>query len=463
MGYGNGYAPWAIGRLVRRADIGWMHSLRAMNVLGGEICSRLELLLNARDAGNKTIRMQGKAEIREILNKLNVLQLALLLHAGRVGQVGAVTGRELSEVPVSGGGDELPGRQVQGATAPDKMLKSIALAIAKRAGAKGTGLYEQLMRWPGEELRSLHRKWERDAAGRAALKKIRAGLRDHPCLENYPLLDLVTEMAGAGKKPGEKGLNEILSSGTADDLTANRKITGGSTADPVEMQDASVPRKNLMKKKTLAKALKELPERAIRILDHLTGLPEKELQELLSPVPPIATIYSREQEETGRILIDNAGLCLFAPYLPGFFKNLGYMDKDGFKDFRFAARAVHLLQYIAVGKRKAPEYLLAFPKLLCGLPAGKAIPGSLRLKKSELAEADDLISAIIHNWKALKNSSADGLRGSFLCRKGIITDKGAQLVLQVERKEYDILLNGISWGYSIIKMPWMAKYIEVQW
>jgi len=219
-------------------------------------------------------------------------------------------------------------------------------------------------------------------------------------------------------------------------------------------------------KKVLAARIKKLPSGAVVLLDFLAGLPEgKGIKNLLSSESSVTTIADKEPngEEMQRVLVENAGLCLFAPYLCSFFTNLGYVRDNQFKDARSVYRAIYLLQYIATGKGKAPEYLLWLNKLLCGLPPQAVIPASVRSTKQELVEADNLVQAMIANWGALKSTSVEGLRGSFLCRKGIITDKGGRRVLQVERKEYDLLLNGLPWGYSLIKLPWMDKHLEVEW
>jgi hypothetical protein len=195
-------------------------------------------------------------------------------------------------------------------------------------------------------------------------------------------------------------------------------------------------------------------------LRRLADLPEEKLFDLLSTGLPLTTIDNRD---AGRVLVGNSGLCLFAPYLSSFFGKLGYVRQEQFCDKRAVSRAVHLLQYVATGKRGAPEYLLPLNKILCGLLPDEVIAPQVRLTKKEMLEADRMVEAVLSNWSALKGTSANGLRGSFVCREGIIDDEGKRWMLRVERKEYDLLLKGLPWGFSYIKFPWMVKHLEVEW
>ncbi len=164
-----------------------------------------------------------------------------------------------------------------------------------------------------------------------------------------------------------------------------------------------------------------------------------------------------------RFLPGNAGLCLLAPFLPHLYNRIRYTKNGRFVDSRRAGKAACLLQYIATGQTRAPEYLLPFNKLLCGLPVEEPLAEPARLTKTEKQEADAMLEAVIANWIALKHTSIHGLRGSFLCRDGILEEQSGDWTLQVERKDYDILLNAIPWAYSIIKLPWMQKHLTVTW
>ena len=176
----------------------------------------------------------------------------------------------------------------------------------------------------------------------------------------------------------------------------------------------------------------------------------------------IATLLHNAEGER-KVLIENAGLCLLSPYLPSLWKNLAYTENNSFKNHLDACKAVALIEYMATGLIDQPEYRLQFNKLLCGFSVHDLPAENINPTENETAEADSLLEAVISNWKAIKSTSINGFRGSFLQRKGILTEKENHWLLQIERKDYDILLNSLPWGYSTIKFPWMNKHIQVEW
>lgn len=161
------------------------------------------------------------------------------------------------------------------------------------------------------------------------------------------------------------------------------------------------------------------------------------------------------------IYIDCAGLVLLHPFLPQFFNALGIAAEDVLLQ---PDRALCLLHYLATGQTFAPEYELILPKILCNIPLEAAVEAEVSLSAGDQEEAAALLEAVIHHWQALRNTSADGLRGTFLVRPGKISlrDDGDWL-LQVESKAYDILLDQLPWGISMIKLPWMKRMLRVQW
>jgi len=208
-------------------------------------------------------------------------------------------------------------------------------------------------------------------------------------------------------------------------------------------------------------------------LRELTNLPASELQQLTAHTPTQPSLSPERngqehetdspEDTTEKIYVENAGLCLLAPYLPSVFSRLNYLEKQHFKNSYVAARALQVTQYLVTGKRQNPEYVLAFNKLLCGIPSDVALTGGIRLTKKETLEADNLLESLIEHWQALKNTSPQGLRESFVQRKGILTENGTRYTLQVERKGHDLLLNTIPWGFTLIKLPWMKKMLQVEW
>lgn len=110
-----------------------------------------------------------------------------------------------------------------------------------------------------------------------------------------------------------------------------------------------------------------------------------------------------------------------------------------------------------------PNIHLFFEKILCGLPTNEPVPLNIHLEQKEIEEAESLLKAVIEHWKALKNTSIDGLREAFFKRDGIITKKEDGWHLQIERKTLDVLLDNIPWGYSTINLMWNRYLLFVEW
>lgn len=170
-----------------------------------------------------------------------------------------------------------------------------------------------------------------------------------------------------------------------------------------------------------------------------------------------------EQPTLDGLPLDLAGLVLLAPYLSAFFGNLDVRPDS--ETPASAHRPVHLLHYLATGQELPEESVLVLPKLLCGLPLEAPVPQRLPLTDTERQECDNLLRAIITNWPVLKNTSPDGLRSAFLQRQGLYYDlPDASLhQLKVERQSQDILLERLPWGFSVVKLPWMPRAVNVEW
>lgn len=222
--------------------------------------------------------------------------------------------------------------------------------------------------------------------------------------------------------------------------------------------------------------MKELFKNSIEIncieesIDNLDSNDISSLKELVNNQTterekPQNLLYQHNSiKETGeKTYIQNAGLVLMATFLPALFKELQWTDEGGFKSRELQLKALFLLHYICTGDVAAPEYTLQLNKILCGLDLEEPIPFSVALNEAEKQEAEQLLADIIGHWAALKNSSAEALRGSFLLRDALLSYKNDHWLLQVERKGYDILLDHIPWSWQTIRFNWMKTYIEVEW
>lgn len=167
--------------------------------------------------------------------------------------------------------------------------------------------------------------------------------------------------------------------------------------------------------------------------------------------------------EENKYVVRHGGLVLLAPFLTAFVNNLQLLDGKQWKSRAAQYRAVHLLKYLATGQQQVPEFALVLEKICCGLAVEEPVPLQIELTEKEITEAEDLLKAVVGHWTALKNTSVQGLRESFLKRDGIVTAKEKGWLLQVERKTLDVLIDSIPWGYSTLVFPWDTLVIYVEW
>lgn len=163
------------------------------------------------------------------------------------------------------------------------------------------------------------------------------------------------------------------------------------------------------------------------------------------------------------LLGSNAGLVLLHPFLQYFFKELGLLDNESFKDDASRETAVHLLHFLATGKEYAPDFDLLFEKYLCGMSVNRVTYRFTMLSEQMKIEADTLLHSVIKHWAVLKNTSIEGLREGFLQRKGKLSVTGNNSRIIMEQSALDILLQKVPWNISLFKLPWMDHLIHVEW
>jgi hypothetical protein len=167
-----------------------------------------------------------------------------------------------------------------------------------------------------------------------------------------------------------------------------------------------------------------------------------------------------ESLSTDAIYINNAGLVILAPFLPAFFNKLKLADEDMVLE---KESAVNLVTYLATGTEYAAEFELVFAKILCGIDPSVPISTMIAFTDEQKKEAQELLLSAIEYWDALKDTSPQGLRESFLQREGKLSFKDEEWVLQVEQKPYDMLLQNLPWNISMIKLPWMTSILKTEW
>jgi len=164
-----------------------------------------------------------------------------------------------------------------------------------------------------------------------------------------------------------------------------------------------------------------------------------------------------------KIPVKHAGVVLLAAFLKPFFTSLTLWKDNEWTSKEALHRAVHLLHYLVSGDERTPEYQLALEKIICGMALSAPIDKNVTLNDTEKKEAADLLTSVITYWTALKNTSVEGLRHSFLERDGILSKKDTSWILRVERKTWDILIDQIPWGFSTVCLPWNDYLIHTEW
>lgn len=168
----------------------------------------------------------------------------------------------------------------------------------------------------------------------------------------------------------------------------------------------------------------------------------------------------------GTILIPDAGIVLAGPYLPRLWSVLGLVKDQAFVDVAAAERATRLMRFIVFGDTQPDEPASALNRLLGGLPlaaSGNERAGSFVISAREREVIDGMLAAMIAHWNALEHTSIDGLRETFLQRKGRLVRGEGCWTLKVEPAAFDMLLDQLPWGYAACKFPWMPEVLHVSW
>ncbi|OYU84394.1 MAG: hypothetical protein CFE45_25930, partial [Burkholderiales bacterium PBB5] len=80
-----------------------------------------------------------------------------------------------------------------------------------------------------------------------------------------------------------------------------------------------------------------------------------------------------------------------------------------------------------------------------------------------LDEVAALLAAVRQHWAALSGTGIDGLRLSFLQRRGLLRRTDGAWQLHVQAEPFDVLLELLPWGISLVKLPWMPQPLMVAW
>ncbi len=161
--------------------------------------------------------------------------------------------------------------------------------------------------------------------------------------------------------------------------------------------------------------------------------------------------------------LHNAGIVLLNPFLSMLFSKFNLLENRQFIDDNTRIKAVYLMCYLVHGMVSLPDDNLILLKALVGLDLNVSLPPVPEISDNEKETVDIILNSMMKHWARLGNTSIEGLRASFLQREGKLEEKEDYYALNVDNKSYDMLLDSIPWSFSIIRFPWMAKPIRVNW
>ena len=197
--------------------------------------------------------------------------------------------------------------------------------------------------------------------------------------------------------------------------------------------------------------------------DELFFQREEQLSHVYNETPHTSA-YNLPQDVNQEILIHYAGLVILQPYLLQFFRNIGLVEGNNFISEVQQHHAVYVLNYIATGIADQPEeHILVLHKLLCGIDLEIPLLPFAGIMENEVQECENLLAAVIENWSALKHTSVQTLRSSFIHREGVLRHESSGWMIHIGKVTIDVLLDKLPWGISMFRLPWNKEMIFVEW
>jgi hypothetical protein len=174
---------------------------------------------------------------------------------------------------------------------------------------------------------------------------------------------------------------------------------------------------------------------------------------------------SRESRTELSLLVPLAGLVLLHPWLTRLLAACGVLNEAG-KQIAPASlpRACALLHAMACGDEDVVEHQLPLIKLLLGHPPDEPLDTALpTLTPADHEEIAALLGAVRDHWTALRGTGIDGLRQSFLQRRGLLTREDRVWKLRMQSESFDMLLGLLPWSIAVVRLPWMNEPLMVEW
>jgi hypothetical protein len=198
---------------------------------------------------------------------------------------------------------------------------------------------------------------------------------------------------------------------------------------------------------------------------------QNQLDRLLPPLsgaqPGVASTNpstpSKEEPISMSIAVSNAGLVIIQNFIASYFSKLELTDKKGFVSEQAQLDAVHWLQFMVTGHPHTDETHLVLNKVWCGLPLSTPLAGGIEVSDEQKELTEGLINAVIQYWSAIGSSSIEGFRGNWLIRDGLLRETEENWEVIVEKRPYDLRLDRLPFGYSLVSLPWMDKPLYVTW
>lgn len=178
-------------------------------------------------------------------------------------------------------------------------------------------------------------------------------------------------------------------------------------------------------------------------------------------VDPFSDTLFQNDEDV--LYVEAAGLVLLHPFLEELFHKRDLWAEGQWQSDVAVHYAVQLMAFLAYGEEPVTEHQLLMNKILAGMELETLFRVDIILQEQDKKACINLLEAVIDHWKALRNTSTQGLQVNFLQREGKIEIKNDQYILDIENRTEDILLSHIPWGYGIIKLPWMQHRLHVNW
>ena len=243
-------------------------------------------------------------------------------------------------------------------------------------------------------------------------------------------------------------------------------LLGSQAANPAAPLSAAVVRwlRDALQTASLPASLRGVAAGVGDTLSRALGAPaaSDEGDALIRPTAPAPADLPATDAS---MLVPLAGLVLLHPYLPRLFTACGLWS-HGERSIALQAlpRACTLLHGLACGGSEAPEFDLPLVKLLLGLPPEAPLRHApAALSDADRTEATALLEAVCAHWTALRGTGIDGLRLSFLQRRGLLDRREGAWHLRLQTEPFDMLLGLLPWSISPIRLPWMTEPLTTDW